>query len=62
MKYENIGSRLLMAASLVCGGKTVCDVGCDHGKLSLYLVKSGKAEKIIPIAIGKMIHCLAVNN
>lgn len=54
MKYENIGSRLLMAASLVCGGKTVCDVGCDHGKLSLYLVKSGKAEKIIATDINKM--------
>lgn len=54
MKYENIGSRLLMAANLVCGGKTVCDVGCDHGKLSLYLVKSGKAEKIIATDINKM--------
>ncbi len=43
-----------MAASLVCGGKTVCDVGCDHGKLSLYLVKSGKAEKIIATDINKM--------
>ena len=44
----------MMAASLVCGGKTVCDVGCDHGKLSLYLVKSGKAEKIIATDINKM--------
>ena len=43
-----------MAASLVCGGKTVCDVGCDHGKLSLYLVKNGKAEKIIATDINKM--------
>lgn len=43
-----------MAASLVCGGKTVCDVGCDHGKLSLYFVKSGKAEKIIATDINKM--------
>ena len=54
MKYENIGSRLLMAASLVCGGRTVCDVGCDHGKLSLYLVKSGKAENVIATDINKM--------
>ncbi len=43
-----------MAAGLVCGGKTVCDVGCDHGKLSLYLIKSGKAEKIIATDINKM--------
>lgn len=54
MKYENIGSRLLMAASLVSNGKTVCDVGCDHGKLSLYLVKSGRAERIIATDINKM--------
>ena len=54
MKYENIGSRLLMAAGLVCGGKTVCDVGCDHGKLSLYLVKSGRAEKVIATDINRM--------
>ena len=54
MKYENIGSRLLMAASLVSSGKTVCDVGCDHGKLSLYLVKSGRAERVIATDINKM--------
>ncbi|MBE6878486.1 MAG: SAM-dependent methyltransferase [Ruminococcaceae bacterium] len=54
MKYENIGSRLLTAASLVCNGKTVCDVGCDHGKLSLYLVKSGRAERVIATDINRM--------
>ena len=42
-----MGSRLLMAASFVDNGKTVCDVGCDHGKLSLYLIKEGKASHII---------------
>lgn len=45
---------MLMAASLVCNGKTVCDVGCDHGKLSLYLVKSGRAERVIATDINKM--------
>lgn len=43
-----------MAASLVSSGKTVCDVGCDHGKLSLYLVKSGRAERVIATDINKM--------
>lgn len=47
MKHKNMGSRLLMAASFVDNGKTVCDVGCDHGKLSLYLIKEGKASHII---------------
>ena len=27
-----------------------------------HVEETGKTEKIIPIAIGKMIHCLAVNN
>ncbi|MEG0019134.1 MAG: class I SAM-dependent methyltransferase [Oscillospiraceae bacterium] len=53
MSYRNIGSRLMMAASLVCGGKTVCDVGCDHGKLSLYLVKEGRAQRIIATDINR---------
>ncbi len=47
MKDTNLGSRLLMAASFVDNGGTVCDVGCDHGKLSLYLVQRGKARQII---------------
>jgi len=54
MKDKSIGSRLLTAAALVSCGKTVCDVGCDHGKLSLYLIQSGKAQKIIATDINKM--------
>ena len=53
MRNIKIGSRLLMAASFIDKGKTVCDVGCDHGKLSLYLVKEGKAERIIATDINE---------
>ena len=42
-----------MAASFVDNGGTVCDVGCDHGKLSLYLVQRGKAKKVIATDINK---------
>ena len=38
---------MLMAASFVKNGDTVCDVGCDHGKLGLYLIQTGRAKKII---------------
>ena len=48
-----MGSRLLMAASFVDNGGTVCDVGCDHGKLSLYLVQRGKAKHIIATDINR---------
>ena len=42
-----------MAASFVDNGDTVCDVGCDHGKLSLYLVQRGKAKQIIATDINE---------
>ncbi len=42
-----------MAASFVDNGGTVCDVGCDHGKLSLYLVQRGKAKRIIATDINR---------
>ncbi len=58
---------MLMAASFVENGKTVCDVGCDHGKLSLYLIQSHKAEKIIatdinPQPLQKAVDLFSVNN
>ncbi len=42
-----------MAASFVDNGDTVCDVGCDHGKLSLYLIERGKAQHVIATDINK---------
>ena len=42
-----------MAASFVDNGGTVCDVGCDHGKLSLYLVQRGKAKHVIATDINR---------
>ena len=48
-----MGSRLLMAASFVDNGGTVCDVGCDHGKLSLYLIQRGKAKHVIATDINR---------
>lgn len=38
--------RLKMVASLI-DGRTVCDVGCDHGKLSEYLLRENIVEKVI---------------
>lgn len=44
---------MLMAASFVDNGDTVCDVGCDHGKLALYLIQRGKAKHVIATDINK---------
>ncbi len=43
------GVRLLAAAALVRKGRVVADIGCDHGKLAVYLVKSGKSPRVIAV-------------
>lgn len=42
-----LGERLSLIASLVPQGAAVCDIGCDHGYLSVYLAKSGRARSVI---------------
>ena len=39
--------RLMAAASLVRPGTVVSDVGCDHGKLTAWLILSKRARKVI---------------
>ncbi len=46
-----LDERLAAAAALVAPGARVADVGCDHGKLSVYLAKSGRAAKVIAIDV-----------
>ena len=52
------GARLLAAAELVRPGRVVADIGCDHGKLAVYLAMSGRAPRVIatdirPLPLGK---------
>lgn len=42
-----LGERLSLIESLVPFGAAVCDIGCDHGYLSIALKKSGKARSVI---------------
>lgn len=44
---EQLSARLLAAASLVRPGYTAADIGCDHGKLAVYLVKAGRCPIVI---------------
>lgn len=48
------GARLLAAAGLVRRGGTVADIGCDHGKLAVYLAKSGHACRVIAVDVNPM--------
>lgn len=46
-----LDERLAAAAALVAPGSRVADVGCDHGKLSVYLAKSGRAARVLAIDV-----------
>ena len=41
----------MAAARLVPPGARVADVGCDHGKLSVYLALSGRARRVLAVDI-----------
>lgn len=43
------GARLLQAANLVRPGARVADIGCDHGKLAVYLARSGKSPFVVAV-------------
>ena len=42
-----LDARLTAAAELVLPGKSVADIGCDHGKLTAVLAASGKYPRVI---------------
>lgn len=42
-----LDKRLLAAAQLVRPGSCAADIGCDHGKLSAYLVQTGICSRVI---------------
>lgn len=46
-----LDDRLMAAARLVPPGARVADVGCDHGKLSVYLALSGQARRVLAVDI-----------
>lgn len=46
-----LDARLAAVAALVPSGSRVADVGCDHGKLSVALARSGRVKKVIAIDV-----------
>ena len=46
-----LSKRLHALALLVTAGNRVCDVGCDHGFVSIYLVKQGIVPKALAMDI-----------
>ena len=53
MKTVKLSCRLQALADMVTKGNTVCDVGCDHGWVSIYLVQQQIAKKVIAMDVKK---------
>lgn len=46
MKTIELSARMQALVNMVSEGGVVCDVGCDHGWVSIYLVQKGIADKV----------------
>ena len=53
MKAVELSARMQALADMVTTGNVVCDVGCDHGWVSIYLVQQGIASKVFAMDVGK---------
>ena len=47
-----LNTRLLACAGYITNGAHVCDVGCDHAQLAVYLLENGIAGTVIASDIG----------
>ena len=48
-----LSKRLRTVAEQVSDSEVAADVGCDHGFTSIYLVRTGRAKRVIAMDIGK---------
>lgn len=51
--HMELSKRLNAVAAMVTPGSVVCDVGCDHGYVSIFLVETGKSPKIYAMDVNK---------
>ena len=52
MKTIELSARMQALADMVSKGRQVCDIGCDHGWVSIYLVQKGIASKVYAMDVG----------
>lgn len=48
-----LSKRLNAVAAMVTPGSIVCDVGCDHGYVSIFLIETGKSPKVYAMDVNK---------
>lgn len=51
MKDVKLSARLQALANMVSSGNIVCDIGCDHGWVSIYLIQQGIASKVLAMDV-----------
>lgn len=59
MRPVALSERLRTVAGMVTAGNTVCDVGCDHGFVPIYLVQQGISPKVIAMDVREGPLCAA---
>lgn len=52
-KQVELSRRMQAVADMVTTGNRVCDVGCDHGYVSIYLVQAKKAPHVLAMDVNK---------
>lgn len=48
-----LSKRMQAVADMVTTGSRVCDVGCDHGYVSIYLVQTRRSPKVLAMDVNK---------
>lgn len=51
--FAALSNRMKAVAGLVTPGNRVCDVGCDHGYVSIYLVQTKKTPKVLAMDVNQ---------
>lgn len=61
MKLVTLSERLQAVVSMVTVGNRVCDVGCDHGFVSVYLIMQNISPRVLAMDVRRDLSVLPEN-